>query len=101
LERAESAKASLESEREKIIRDLAEFEQDLRAQTLENQRFGAELQKIKLERQSVGVRQPDLQTEREYRATKDRLRVVSKELNEAKHRCDELQRWRDDHMCNP
>jgi chromosome segregation ATPase len=100
LEQAENRVATLQRERERVTKDLTEFERDLRAARLESKRFGAELQRLKLDQQAATAKQgADERLEREYRSAQDKLRVLRLELDEERATCRSLERWREDHKC--
>lgn len=98
LEQAENRVATLQRERERVTKDLTEFERDLRAARLESKRFGAELQRLKLD-QATAKQGADERLEREYRSAQDKLRVLRLELDEERATCRSLERWREDHKC--
>ncbi|RSH95361.1 hypothetical protein EHS25_000448 [Saitozyma podzolica] len=100
LEQAENRVSALQRERERVTKDLTEFERDLRAARLESQRFGAELQRLKLDQEAATAKQgADGRLERECRSAQDKLRVLRLELDEERATCQSLERWREEHKC--
>lgn len=85
LKIAEERISRLQAERASTADELMAFERDLRNQQKESQRFGVELQKLKVDQQSKAARHAlQLATsEREVRIAQQRIKIVERELLEA------------------
>ena len=82
LQNAETKVARLQMERQTIVAELTEFEQDLNVQRRESQRFGVELQKLKAEQQGSTAKHAGelAMAEGEARLSQDKLHLMEREL---------------------
>ena len=96
LRSAKNRITDLESERRTIAKELADFERDLSTQRKDSQRFGIELQKLKIEQQGTAARHASelAAAEREARTARDKLKTVERELASAKSAQREMARSR-------
>ncbi|ORX39013.1 hypothetical protein BD324DRAFT_618212 [Kockovaella imperatae] len=102
LRTAEERIASMRREKQSTADELALFENDLRAQRIENERFGVELRRLQAaQKQSdpnveaeLAACQRDLDTARRGRDHCEQL------LKEARQDCSDLELWKTSHQCN-
>lgn len=94
LQAAEAKVNRLQGERRTIVQELAEFEQDLNIQRRESQKFGVELQKLKVEQQGSASKQASelAAAEREARLSANKLHALEEEIQELQQIRRDLER---------
>lgn len=102
LRSANSKIGSLESERERVTRELKVFEKDLETQRGECQRFGSELQRVKIN-QDKASREHAAELAKAQRGVeiyRKNLARITEELDEAQKDLSEMKSWRSSHTCD-
>jgi chromosome segregation ATPase len=88
---------ALEAEREGILVDLEEFEEDLARQKESAIAFSKELERLRNEQSRKGSE--IARVEGELRNARDRIRSLQSEVEIAEQRAESLERWKDVHEC--
>ena len=82
---------SLKEERAAVVRDLIEFESALKAQHVENRRFGEALRALKEQHHIATTSNDTGEMERRLESTRRQLHTAIQELDMAKTRMTELE----------